>query len=51
MSDDESESFWVRMKKVFDEHYKQKYLEAGLLPWRALVFFNSLVKSRFRSPP
>lgn len=25
------EGFWTRMKEVFDEHYKEKYLEAGLL--------------------
>lgn len=25
------EGFWQKMKKVFDEHYKQKYLAAGLL--------------------
>jgi len=25
------EGFWQRMKKVFDEHYKEKYLAAGLL--------------------
>lgn len=25
------EGFWVTMKDVFDEHYKQQYLDAGLL--------------------
>jgi len=25
------EGFWQKMKKVFDEHYKEKYLAAGLL--------------------
>lgn len=25
------ESFWVKMKEVFDAHYKEKYLAAGLL--------------------
>lgn len=25
------EGFWVRMKEVFDEHYRQDYLDAGLL--------------------
>jgi len=25
------EGFWVEMKTVFDEHYKQSYLDAGLL--------------------
>jgi isocitrate dehydrogenase len=25
------EGFWVIMKKVFDEHYKEKFLKAGLL--------------------
>lgn len=25
------EELWKRMKKVFDEHYKVKYIEAGLL--------------------
>lgn len=25
------ETFWVIMKKVFDEHYKEKFNEAGLL--------------------
>ncbi|KAK3285804.1 isocitrate dehydrogenase (NAD(+)) idh1 [Cymbomonas tetramitiformis] len=26
------EGFWVAMKEVFDAHYKQKYIDAGLLP-------------------
>jgi isocitrate dehydrogenase len=26
------EGFWVAMKKVFDKHYKEKYMAAGLLP-------------------
>ena len=26
------ESFWLIMKNVFDEHYKQKYIDAGVLP-------------------
>ena len=25
------EGFWVRMKEVFDENYRQDYLDAGLL--------------------
>jgi len=26
------EGFWTIMKSVFDEHYKQKYIDAGLIP-------------------
>ena len=26
------ESFWLIMKNVFDEHYKQQYIDAGVLP-------------------
>lgn len=26
------EGFWEIMKKVFDEHYKQKYIDAGIIP-------------------
>lgn len=26
------EGFWVIMKKVFNEHYQQKYIDAGIIP-------------------
>lgn len=26
------EGFWTIMKKVFDEHYKQRYIDSGLIP-------------------
>ena len=25
------EGFWLKMQSVFEEHYKQQYLDAGLL--------------------
>merc|ERR1719145_241592 len=31
------EGFWQKMKSVFDEHYKEKYIEAGLLQTGDLV--------------
>jgi len=46
------EGFWVRMKEVFDENYRQDYLDAGLLdgcgdrPLPAV----SLVSTRLLSP-
>ncbi len=31
------EPFWAKMKKVFDEHYRESYMKAGIIPDGKLV--------------